>query len=275
MATVEAACADDPGTDDPPVDEAARASGAVPGFLPSVHGLPFANRFPPGPTARLGPLDPRVVGVGDAAAGLCGGMALTARDLYEAGLPAPAGDEAPANGSPRFKSLVRRQVQSLDWLRVPLRYFDLQALRPDPPSGLAAALRREPPRVVAIRDEWPRVRAEIDSGHPSVVGLIRTAGGSPWDLTRNHQVLAFAYEAGDRSVTIHVYDPNHPGRDDVELRAAISADEGAPWRDRVRARSSQRASLSSASSASRTRGPAPSAHGGRERSLRTASRQGR
>ncbi|MCJ7709724.1 MAG: hypothetical protein MUQ32_02735, partial [Chloroflexi bacterium] len=73
--------------------------GAVPGFLPSVHGLPFANAFPPGPTLRLGFLDPRLVGFGDASAGLCGGMALTARDLYEAGLAAPDGADPPANGS--------------------------------------------------------------------------------------------------------------------------------------------------------------------------------
>jgi hypothetical protein len=213
---------------------AGRTEGSAPGFLPSVHGLTFPNAFPPGPTLRLGPFDPRVVGIGDASAGLCGGMALTARDLYEAGLPAPGDAEPPANGSPRFLSLVRRQVQSLDWLRVPLRYFDLQALRPDPPTGLAAVLGREPPRVPAMLDEWPRIRAEIDAGHPSIVGLIRTAGGSPWDLTRNHQVLAFAYAAGGGFMTLRVYDPNHPRRDDVELLATISEDTGAPWRDRIR-----------------------------------------
>ncbi len=210
--------------------------GAVPGFLPSVHGLPFANSFPPGPTLTIGPLDPRVLGFGDASAGLCGGMALTAHDLFEAGMAAPPEPVPPANGTPRFRALVRRQVQSLDWLRVPLRYLDLQALRPDPPSGLAALLHREPPRVVAIGDEWPRIRAEIDAGHPCVVGLIRATGLSPWTLTANHQVLAFAYEAfegSEGSVTIGVYDPNHPGRDDVELRATISADVSLPWRERI------------------------------------------
>ena len=218
----------------PPGVDAVRAAGAVSGFLPSVHGLAFPNAFPPGPTVRLGPLDPRVLGFGDASAGLCGGMALTARDLFEAGLPAPDGADPPVNGSRRFRALVRRQVQSLDWLRVPLRYLDLQALRPDPPSGLAEMLHREPPRVVAILDEWPRVRAEIDGGHPSVVGLIRVAGGSPWGLTRNHQVLAFAYDTGDGLVTLRVYDPNHPRRDDVELQASVSREEGGPWRDRIR-----------------------------------------
>ena len=168
-------------------------ANAVPGFDPAVHGLSFRNAFPPGPTLKLGPFDSRLVGVGDASAGLCGGMALTARDLYEAGVRAPTGDGTPpANGSPRFRALVRRQVQSLDWMRVPLRYLDLAALRPDPPVGLARRLRREPPRVEAVFREWPRIRAEIDAGHPSVVGLIRAAGGSPWRLTQNHQVLAWA-----------------------------------------------------------------------------------
>lgn len=213
------------------------AANEVPGFRPSVHGLWFANRFPPGPTMRLGPFDPRTIGFGDASAGLCGGMALTARDLFEAGLVAPAGlTEPPDNGSPRFRALVRRQVQSLDWLRVPLRYLDLQALRPDPPTGLAARLHREPPRVVAVLREWPRIRAEIDGGHPAVVGLIRAAGASPWILTQNHQVLAWGWEAVEGRIALRVYDPNHPGRDDIELRVTVDPATdapGTPWRDRI------------------------------------------
>ena len=35
-------------------------ANAVPGFVPSVHGLHFANRWPSGPTLRFGPLDPRL-----------------------------------------------------------------------------------------------------------------------------------------------------------------------------------------------------------------------
>ena len=205
----------------------------MPGFLPSIHGLCFANAFPPGPTLTFGGFDPRWLGFGDASAGLCGGMALTARDLYEAGLVAPVDRVQPPNGSPRFCALVRRQVESLDWFRVPLRYLDLQALRPDPPTGLAARLGREPPRVAAVLREWPRIRAEIDTGHPAVIGLIRVAGASPWALTRNHQVLAYAYEMDDGSLALRVYDPNHPGDDTVELRITISPGVGVPWRERI------------------------------------------
>jgi hypothetical protein len=228
---------------------------AVPGFLPSVHGLPFPNAFPPGPTIRVGPFDPRLLGIGDAADGLCGGMALTARDLWAAGLVAPRDPGPPANGSPRFRALVRRQVQSLDWLRVPVRYLDLQALRPDPPSGLAGCLRRNPARVVSMEREWPRIRAEIDAGRPCVVGLIRVSGLSPRLLSHHHQVLAWAYAAegpaaddrdetlpvvagaavvGPTGIRIRVYDPNHPGRDDVTLWAAVDADDGRPAHERIR-----------------------------------------
>ena len=214
------------------------AANAVPGFLPSVHGLRFANRFPPGPTLTFAGLDPRRLGFGDASAGLCGGMALTTRDLFEAGVAAPLDPTPPENGSPRFRALVRRQVESLDWFRVPLRYLDLQALRPDPPTGLAALLGREPPRVDALLREWPRIRAEIDAGHPAIVGLIRASGGSPWMLTRNHQVLAWAYEVASagvgQTITIHVYDPNHPASDDVTLSVDVApVAQDVPWRDRI------------------------------------------
>lgn len=198
-------------------------SAAVAGFLPSVHGFRFANRWPPGSTVTFGPFDPRVIGIGDAADGLCGGMVATVRDLFEAGVAPPPDAEPPVHGSPRFRWIVRRQVQSLDWLRVPLRYYDLQALRPDPPAGLAALLRREPARVVALRDEWPRIRADIDGGCLSIVGLVRVSGWSPRALTSNHQVLAWAYEEEEDvgGVRLRIYDPNHPGRDDVELLATL------------------------------------------------------
>jgi hypothetical protein len=206
--------------------------GLVSNFRPSVNGLPFPNAWPSGPTLRLGPIRTPILGFGDASAGLCGGMVLTVRDLFDAGIAMPA-EPRPANGSPRFNAIVRRQVESLDWLRVPLRLFDLQAFRPDPPTALATLLRREPPRVVAVQDEWPGIRAEVEAGHLSPVGLVRVAGVSPWAMTRNHQVLAFGYEETDTLIRLRVYDPNHPGRDDVELRAEVDPDGSLPWRDRV------------------------------------------
>jgi len=208
------------------------ASNAVPGFLPSTHGLRFRNAFPKAPLITM-PGMPPGVGLGDASLGLCGGMVLTTRDLFEASITTPPDAVPPPPGSRRFRAIVRRQVQSLDWLRVPLRYYELQAFRPDPPGRLAARLRREPAHVDAVRRWWPRIRAQIDAGALPVVGLIRAAGWSPLLLTANHQTLGYGYEEVDDGFLIRVYDPNHPGRDDVEIRAGVDPDDGRPLRARI------------------------------------------
>lgn len=179
---------------------------AVAGFLPSTRGFHFANRFPPGPTVRFGPLDPRWIGIGDAAAGLCGGMCFTVRDLFEADLPVPPDRDAPANGSPRFASLVRRQVQSLDWLRLPVRFWWRSAFGDRLGGGRAQA---------TWEREWPAVQGEIDAGRLAMIGLIRVAGVNPFRLTGNHQVIAWGYAEDGRRVTLRLYDPNWPDRDDV------------------------------------------------------------
>jgi hypothetical protein len=178
----------------------------VAGFLPSAAGLHFANRFPPGSTVRLGPLDPRIIGVGDASAGLCGGMCFTVRDLFDAGVPVPPDREPPDNGTPRFRSIVRRQVASLDWLRVPFRFW----LR----SALGGSFGGDRARST-YEDEWPRIRAEIDAGRLAMLGLIRVAGKNPLRLTGNHQVIAYGYAEDGWGVTLRLYDPNWPDRDDV------------------------------------------------------------
>src|SRR3954452_2629967 len=173
-------------------------SNAVPGFLPSTRGLRFANSFPPGPTVRFGPVDPRWIGVGDASAGLCGGMSWFVRERFEAGLPIPTDTQPPADGSPLFRALVRRQVLSLDWFRTPLRFWWMGAIS----SERAARRTRE--------TESPRIRAEIDAGRLAMVGLVRHGGLSPWRLMESHQVLAYAYERTGNSVMVRVYDPNRP-----------------------------------------------------------------
>ena len=112
---------------------------------------------------------------------------------------------APAIGSALFRALVRRQVQSLDWLRAPLRFWWMGMIGPE----------RAVHRSRAV--EWPRIRADIDAGRLATVGLVRHRGLSPWRLAQSHQVLAYAYEAEGDAATLKVYDPNWPGRDDVTV----------------------------------------------------------
>lgn len=177
-------------------------------FLPSIHGFHFSNAWPSGPTIKIGPIDPRIVGIGDAADGLCGGMCYVVADLFGAGLPVPADREPPANGSPRFRSIVRRQIQSLAWLTVPFRYW----LR----SALGVSFGGDRARSTYDR-EWPIARRELDAGHLIVVGLIRVASADPRALSKNHQVIAWGYAEDGRGVTLRLYDPNWPDRDDVTI----------------------------------------------------------
>ena len=80
-------------------------------------------------------------------------------------------------------------------------------------------------------NEWPRIRADIDAGRLAMVGLVRHTGLNPFHLTQSHQVLAFAYEVAGDAVTIRIYDPNWPGRDDVTVTITCECSSG--FRDEV------------------------------------------
>jgi hypothetical protein len=159
----------------------------------------------------FGPIDPRWIGIGDASAGLCGGMSWFVRERFEADQPIPSDAVVPANGSGLFRTLVRRQVLSLDWFRTPLNFWRMGML------PAAEALRR------TRQTEWPRIRTDIDAGRLSMVGLVRHRGMSPWAMTQSHQVLAFGYDLDGDDITLRIYDPNWPGRDDVVLRLGASS----------------------------------------------------
>jgi hypothetical protein len=187
-------------------------------FLPSRHGLRFANSWPAGPALSLR-TPAGQVGIGNAARGLCGGMVFAALDYWHAGLVPP--DPQPGPGDQLFRFIVRRLIDS--W-RVPsgvLRYYGWM-LAP----GTSA--RR------TIRRHWPRVRASIDAGLPVPLGVVTVASPNPLLLGYNHQVLAYAYESLPGStgpagtgragtgpadsgpagtVRVRVYDPNS-GPDD-------------------------------------------------------------
>jgi hypothetical protein len=185
---------------------------AVPGFLPSTNGLHFRNTFPPGPTVRLGPFDTRWLGgLGDASAGLCGGMAWYVRERFDAGLPVPRDTAPPANGSPLFEALVRRQVLSLEWLRTPLGFWRMGI------RGVDGAARQ------TLDVELPRIRRSIDGGWLAMVGLVRQLGWNPMQQTESHQVLAYGIDTLGGVTTLRIYDPNWPDRDDIAVSVGPAA----------------------------------------------------
>ncbi len=199
-------------------------SSRVPNFLPSTAGFRFPNSFPHVPVRRIGLPGVVSIPIGDASDGLCGGMAFAARDYFEAGRPPPRDSSPPAEDTPLFRYLVDRLFRSFDLPAGPARYLEL--MNPALPDGdgmlarLGVSLHGRAWRM--IREEWPKIRAEIDGGRPPPLGLVRVKSWNPFDLKFNHQVLAYGYDLDDGRVVFHLYDPNRPGDDDVSLSLRIS-----------------------------------------------------
>ncbi len=197
-------------------------SRVVPGFLPSTSGFRFSNSFPRVPVRNIGIPGVITIPIGDASNGLCGGMAFAVCDYFEAGRTPPANTTPPSRGA-LFDYLVDRLFDSFDLPFGPGRY--LQLMSPLLPDGdtlwtrLGIAPHGRAWRT--IREEWPKVRRDIDDGHPSPLGLVRVKSNDPRDLKENHQVLAYGYDLVGTSLTLRVYDPNRPGRDDVTLSLGI------------------------------------------------------
>ena len=77
-----------------------------------------------------------------------------------------------------------------------------------------------------VEQEWARVQRELDSGHPSPLGLVKITSANVHDLGRNHQVLAYGYDLDGDDLTLWLYDPNYPDRDDICLALSLASPDG-------------------------------------------------
>jgi hypothetical protein len=180
------------------------AAAGVEGFLPSANGFHFSNSWPHQPVVSI-PVLGRHINLGDAANGLCGGMAFAARDFFEAGLPVPRTATTPALHTPLYDYLVRRMFASFDLPAGVGRFFAWQLPTRD---QLGAT----------VRQEWPKIKSALEAGRLVALGLVRARSFRPGELARNHQVLAYGYDLDPMGrVTLHVYDPNNPDNDRVTV----------------------------------------------------------
>lgn len=192
-------------------------------FLPSVDGFAFLNSWPSQPAVELRTPFGRIA-VGDAAAGLCGGMVFAALDYWHGG--AVASTTQPTRHDPLYRYIVRRLVESWHVPAGVAQYYQWMNL-PDVDTGFNAfghhiiVERGLAWRTIGV--QLPAVRADLDKGLPVPLGVVTAASGNPADLARNHQVLAYRYKLTDDRVTLWVYDPNRGQRDDVSLRFTVTA----------------------------------------------------
>jgi hypothetical protein len=213
----------------------------VPGFLPSQSGFHFKNDYDTGtnyPVVTL-PLVGTIVS-GDAGNGICGGFVLAALDLFrhKPRLAPPPNTDRPAAGSPIFNYLVGRLLDSLagptlefpagngarviEWIHTPGHDVLLSLYG----WGLARRI------VDPNHGEWPKIKADIDSGVPSPLNLVMGPERELQDITghidtlhRCHQVLAYAYEVDTaQNLTLLVYDCNDPTNDDSRISMNIGLD---------------------------------------------------
>jgi hypothetical protein len=193
-------------------------SNAVPGFRASVDGLHFTNTWPNEPDILIdaGPLGK--IPIGDASNGLCGGMVYSVMDVFAAGLPPIPDTSNPPADSPLFNYIVSRLFASFDIPSGVLKYYEWMNT-PDHDTGIWFVTRRGV-AWKTIMEEWPRIKADIDGGMLSPLGLVTVYTTDATMMGHNHQVLAYAYEVDDNNrLTLHLYDPNTAPEtaDDVQL----------------------------------------------------------
>jgi RNA polymerase sigma factor (sigma-70 family) len=209
---------------------APRESARVPGFLPSTSGFRFANSFDPGipvVTISIPPLGP--IGLGDASNGVCGGMVYAVMDLFFAQprLLPPTATTTPAGGSPLMNYILDRLIAGFALEMGPLsnanRYVDFMSTL-DHDTTLSRGI-----SSIIVGIEWPKIKADIDAGRPSPVGLVGgvwvwpTNFAAKYEMLKHcHCVLAYGYDLDDASnLTLLVYDPNDPLADNSTIEMNI------------------------------------------------------
>jgi hypothetical protein len=187
-------------------------------FLPSRHGFAFSNSWPSAPAVMIDTHFGRIA-IGNAAAGLCGGMVFVVLDYWNGRVVPPT--TRPAAGQPLYRQIVRRLIDSWDLPAGVAHYYECMIL-PDGDRGVGLLGRR-----IVLDRAWPPARSgrsgrgskPISTGASRPpLGVVTVASSKPADLGLNHQVLAYAYDRTGTEVSLRVYDPNRGQRDDVRIR---------------------------------------------------------
>jgi hypothetical protein len=195
----------------------------VAGFQPSTSGFHFSNSFPHVPlkTERIEAIN-FVFSLGDASNGLCGGMVYAVCDYFNARL-APPPDTTPPGDGPLFDYVVRRLWESWDVPVGVLRYWALMSPElPDFAANLPVVGAIPSRSSIMINREWPAVKRDLDNNQLAPLGLVRSKSKDPEQLGQNHQVLAYGYDLDGTNLTLQLYDPNAPDRDDVTLSVSLA-----------------------------------------------------
>jgi len=147
-------------------------------------------------------------------------MVFAALDYYRLGVFTSelAGPDLPPKDSVLARYILRRQIESLaGGAGTNMRRFVAWTARPTGTAhGSTAVMRRR---------ELGRILVAMVAGNPVPLGLIvaNRLGG----IGLNHQAVAYGAKPSETGLSIRIYDPNLPRRDDVVLQVSWRGDEPA------------------------------------------------
>ena len=146
--------------------------------------------------------------------GLCGGMCATSMDFLLANRPIPQRHRRPGRVTPLHQYIHRRQVDSLTGGTQVARFVRWMSL-PDTAVHLRTA------------EELKTLRANLDKGVPTPIGMVYVSTKDTMQIWQNHQVLACTYEELENGrLRILIYDPNYPRRNDVFVESWLDGSGG-------------------------------------------------
>lgn len=153
---------------------------------------------------------------------MCGGMVFAVMDYFDMHQLPPLDTTPPESADdPLFQFIRDRLVDSFDISGSGYRWLAYSSsLYPDGDEGIQQSVGLARGRSwITYRDEWPKIRDDIDARRLSPLGLIQTTEMAIGD---NHQILAYAYQQSGQSIDLWVYDPLIPDADDLRLSFDIS-----------------------------------------------------
>jgi hypothetical protein len=189
-------------------------------FKPSIHGWPFGNSYD---------LKVKVAFMGKTLEnlGYCGGMCWSALENFYSATPIKRDLTLPTQGEPLYDEILGAQLASLS----PGKLWQIYSWQQSP--QLSHRFNPHHSQGYLTQQQWPTVRSRLDASKPVTLTLIAHSNDyDVRDLEDNHRVVAYAYEvrslnssdwvhgerrAGIKHVTLYIYDPNYPNKDDVAL----------------------------------------------------------
>lgn len=189
-------------------------------FRPSIHGWPFGNTW----SIHVDLFDYTFEELG-----FCGGMCWVALEKFYNAEIIDRNTAKPPQGDPLYDKIWVTQVASLSAKKI----GKLLNWQSSPDEG---HWNRKNSLGKRTQDAWDAIKDKIDAKKPVTITVIASSNDyNPLNLDQHHRMVAYAYDldspgdsaptGADKKVTLWVYDPNYPNRDDIKMTFYLGANK--------------------------------------------------